>query len=422
MAHIRSAAQHLASEENMMAAKDSKAANAKQGQSLLVQGSKRRLLGDIGNTIVTAPAVRGQTGKENGKDGNAGLVKPRSNATAKQDIKDTSDAALRSSMAPRTRSQTLAARQAGLSMTSLLQTRSEAAVTNRMSLSSQPPVSPLPDIDSQDRNNPLAAPEYANDIYSYYKRVEPKYRVSPDYMVSQTDINEKMRGILTDWLVEVHLKFKLMPETLFLTCNLIDRFLEAKPVTRKNLQLVGVTAMLIASKYEEIWAPEVRDFVYISDKAYTREQILAMEKLMLNTLHFNLTLPTSYSFLARYIKAAGCHYDKQITMLTSYMIELCLPEYSTLKYSASMLATASLYAAMTAVGKADAFPKALMRHSGYTKDAILSCAATLVQLVQKAPTNSLNAVYKKYSNTKFAEASKLPPPVQIIEEAAAKGL
>jgi hypothetical protein len=140
-----------------------------------------------------------------------------------------------------------------------------------------------------------------------------------------------------------------MPETLFLTVNLIDRFLEKKQVTRRNLQLVGVTAMLIASKYEEIWAPEVRghtihractwgvvlqrslsfttletrrdrcrtplrrpspapthtkvrDFVYISDKAYTREQILECEKLVLNTLKFNLTLPTCYNFLARFLK------------------------------------------------------------------------------------------------------------------------
>ena len=83
-----------------------------------------------------------------------------------------------------------------------------------------------------------------------------------------------------------------MPETLYLTVNLIDRFLEAKQVTRKHLQLVGVTAMLVASKYEEIWAPEVRDFVYISDRAYTRDQILNMEKIMLNSLRFNLTVPS----------------------------------------------------------------------------------------------------------------------------------
>lgn len=70
--------------------------------------------------------------------------------------------------------------------------------------------------------------------------------------------------------------------------------------------------MLIASKYEEIWAPEIRDFVYISDKAYTREQIISMEKLMLNTLGFKLTLPTPYNFLARFLKAAGAHLDKQV--------------------------------------------------------------------------------------------------------------
>ena len=95
-------------------------------------------------------------------------------------------------------------------------------------------------------------------------------------MREQTDINDKMRAILIDWLVEVHLKFKLMSETLFLTTNLIDRFLTKESVSRKNLQLVGVTAMLLAAKYEEIWAPEVRDFVYISDKAYNRQQILDM--------------------------------------------------------------------------------------------------------------------------------------------------
>ena len=80
-----------------------------------------------------------------------------------------------------------------------------------------------------------------------------------------------MRAILVDWIIEVHLKFKLLPETLFITVSLIDRYLEQIQIKRTNLQLVGVTAMLIASKYEEIYAPEVRDFVYITDNAYTKD-------------------------------------------------------------------------------------------------------------------------------------------------------
>ena len=80
-------------------------------------------------------------------------------------------------------------------------------------------------------------------------------------MRKQTDINAKMRSILFDWLVEVHLKFKLVPETLFMTCGLIDRYLEKEQVMRDRLQLVGIAAMFIASKYEEIFAPEYRSLV-----------------------------------------------------------------------------------------------------------------------------------------------------------------
>lgn len=77
------------------------------------------------------------------------------------------------------------------------------------------------------------------------------------YMDSQPEINEKMRAILIDWLVLVHYKFELSPETLYLTINITDRYLASKTTTRRELQLVGIGAMLIASKYEEIWAPEV---------------------------------------------------------------------------------------------------------------------------------------------------------------------
>jgi len=97
-----------------------------------------------------------------------------------------------------------------------------------------------------------------------------------------------MRAILVDWLVEVHLKFKLVPESLYLTVNLIDRYLEREQVNRQKLQLVGVTAMLIACKYEEIYPPIVKDFVYITDNAYTKEEILEMERKMLSVLDFNI--------------------------------------------------------------------------------------------------------------------------------------
>jgi len=96
-------------------------------------------------------------------------------------------------------------------------------------------------------------------------------------MRNHRDINEKMRAILVDWIIEVHLKFKLKPETLFLCINYMDRFLEKQQINRYKLQLVGVGAMLVASKFEEIYSPTFKDFVFITDDAYSSQEIFNME-------------------------------------------------------------------------------------------------------------------------------------------------
>ncbi|KAH9662427.1 Cyclin-B2-2 [Citrus sinensis] len=163
---------------------------------------------------------------------------------------------------------------------------------------------PIVDIDSWDAKNPLAVVEYVEDLFSYYRKMESFSCVSPEYMMQQFDINEKMRAILIDWLIEVHDKFDLMSETLFLSINLIDRFLSQQQVVRKKLQLVGLVAMLLACKYEEVSVPVVGDLILISDKAYTRKEVLEMESLMLNTLQFNMSVPTPYVFIQRFLKAA----------------------------------------------------------------------------------------------------------------------
>jgi len=263
----------------------------------------------------------------------------------------------------------------------------------------------------------MAAADYADALYSHYRRAERLYRPDPCYMrLVQRDVNERMRAILVDWLVEVHLKFKLMPETLFLTTHLIDRFLAAAPVSRKRLQLVGVTAMLVASKYEEIWAPEVRDFVYISDKAYDRAQILAMEREMLAALGYRLTVPTSYQFLARLLKAASAHYDKRLALFVAYCAELCLVEYGSLRYAPSELAAGVMYVAMRAMGREDPYPPRLAAHAGVPGAVVLAAAKDVVRAVARAPTATLTAVHRKYSSAKFMEAAKVPAPMEILDE------
>lgn len=141
----------------------------------------------------------------------------------------------------------------------------------------------IEDIDRLDGDNELAVVDYIEDIYKFYKIAEVSTENSAlqmsdllaavsesvlsglfqhenrplDYIEAQVEINSKMRAILADWIIEVHHKFELMPETLYLTMYIIDQYLSLQPVLRRELQLVGVSAMLIACKYEEIWAPEV---------------------------------------------------------------------------------------------------------------------------------------------------------------------
>ena len=139
-----------------------------------------------------------------------------------------------------------------------------------------------------------------------------------------------MRGILMDWLLEVHNKFRLLPETLYLCVNIIDRFLSARPVSLAKLQLVGITCMFIAAKYEEVVAPTVQNFLYMADGGYTEEEILKAERYVLQVLDFSLQYPSPFNFLRRVSKADG--YDIQSRTLAKYLMEISLVDHTFLPF------------------------------------------------------------------------------------------
>ncbi|XP_062374941.1 G2/mitotic-specific cyclin-B2-like [Sardina pilchardus] len=196
----------------------------------------------------------------------------------------------------------------------------------------------IEDIDEGDGDQPQLCSEYVKDIYAYLRSLELQQTIRAKYMTGY-EINERMRALLIDWLIQVHSRFQLLPETLYMTVAILDRFLQVQPVSRRKLQLVGVTAMLLASKYEEMFAPEVGDFAYITDNAFSRAQIREMEVLILRGLNFELGRPLPLHFLRRASKAGNADIGKHT--LAKYLLELTMTDFEMVHYRPSELAAAA---------------------------------------------------------------------------------
>merc|ERR1719419_2176712 len=249
------------------------------------------------------------------------------------------------------------------------------------------------DIDADDAGNPQLVVEYVNDIYAYLRQLESEQCVKADYLAGQTEVLPKRRAVLVDWLVGVHLQFHLLQETLYTTVAILDRFLqvEVDSVSRNKLQLVGVSAMLVAAKYEEIYAPEVKDFVYITNRTYTEKEILKMEIRILATLNFDLGRPLPLHFLRRASKAGGV--EAATHTLAKYIVELSLGVYSLCDLPPSKLSAAALALAMRMLDPAASLETVwnnnLVHYTKYTLEEIRPTVERLATVLINAPSAKL---------------------------------
>ncbi|MCL7034280.1 hypothetical protein MKW94_030548 [Papaver nudicaule] len=255
------------------------------------------------------------------------------------------------------------------------------------------PKEPIIDIDKEDVNNILAGVEYVEDLYKVYKLAESSSQVG-DYMDQQKEIDVDMRLGLVDWLIGIqHNKLKLPSEVLFLTMHIVDKYLELNLVAQEDFVLLGLSAMLIAGKYEEDKPPGVQEYVTIACGLYTRKQILGMEKSILGKLGWTLTVPTTYHFLVRFIKTAVA--DKEMEDTAFFMAELGLMQYATIKYSPSLLAASAVYAAKLYLKITPFWNETLEFHTGFSESQVTECAQKLLSFHSEAVEN-LQAAYKKY--------------------------
>lgn len=256
------------------------------------------------------------------------------------------------------------------------------------------------DLDAEDAEDPLMVSEYVNEIFTYLKEVEKATMPNPNYMEMQKDLAWKMRGILTDWLIQVHSRFRLLPETLFLCVNIIDRFLSARVVSLVKLQLVGITCMFIAAKVEEIISPSARNFLYCADSSYSETEILQAERYVLKTLDWNLSYPNPIHFLRRISKAD--QYNVQTRTIAKYLMEIQCLEWRLISAPPSVLAAASVWLARLILGREDWTPN-LAHYSSYPESALIPTANIMLNYILKEPKHE--SFYKKYASKKFLKVS-----------------
>ncbi|XP_074022241.1 G2/mitotic-specific cyclin-B1 [Numenius arquata] len=261
------------------------------------------------------------------------------------------------------------------------------------------------DVDVDDGGDPNLCSNYVKDIYKYLRDLEENRPVRPKYLAGQ-EINGNMRAILMDWLVQVQMKFRLHQETLYMAVGIIDCFLQNNTVSKKMLQLVGITAMFIASKYEEIFPPHVGDFVYVTDHTYTTFQICQMEMKILRALDFFLGRPVPPHFLRRASKIAEV--DLEQHTLAKYLMELSIVDYDMVHFPPSKTAAAASCLALKLLNGCEWTPT-LQHYTSYTEHDLLPVMQHLAKniiLVNEGITKQM-AIKNKYASSKNGKISAI---------------
>ncbi|KLU87547.1 G2/mitotic-specific cyclin-B [Magnaporthiopsis poae ATCC 64411] len=255
-------------------------------------------------------------------------------------------------------------------------------------------------LENDDFEDPLMVAEYANEIFDYMLDLETRSMPNPDYMSHQDDLEWKTRGILVDWLIEVHTRFHLVPETLFLAVNIVDRFLSEKVVPLDRLQLVGITAMFIASKYEEVMSPHVTNFRHVTDDGFSESEILSAERYILQTLKYDLSYPNPMNFLRRISKADN--YDVNSRTVGKYLMEISLLDHRLMQFRPSHIAAAAMALSRIILDRGE-WDETLAHYSGYTDEEVEPVVHLMLDYLSRPIIHE--AFFKKYASKRFLKTS-----------------
>lgn len=246
------------------------------------------------------------------------------------------------------------------------------------------------------RNNAQVPYEYFNEFLETYCREEKtlEFKIKPNFMKNQQDINCRMRAIIVNWIIEVHDRFKLLPDTLFLSVIIFDRYMSIiNNIDKNRLQLIGVTSLLIACKYEEIFSPEVRDFICILDREYEREDLMEEENNILKILKFEVTYPSAL----RYYEILRIKFgiEERYYKYGNYLLELCLLDCKFSKYLQAVIATTVCFIVLKLFQKVS-FEKFMINKIKINEKEIMDCLIDICFMVEYIDGSIYPAINKKY--------------------------
>ncbi|CCW70954.1 unnamed protein product [Phytomonas sp. Hart1] len=264
--------------------------------------------------------------------------------------------------------------------------------------------------------------EYSPDICNYFLQVEQELYHDRMYMTWQPEITEKMRRVLIDWLTDVNIEFKNHSETFFLAVDIIDRFLSKREISRGKLQLVGIAAMLISAKHEEVWPPSVRECVVVTASTYSESELIKMECEIACELGFRFTVPTLYPLACFFLSPKN--YRSEVRDASFMFLESATHSYIMLSHLPSRIAAACVLLGIILVANnSNKFDKGytleylwyneiLPFPGGISLDEIRPVALQLLTFTQKlcSASSRLQAIRRKYLSSMFHGVASLEFP------------
>ena len=254
--------------------------------------------------------------------------------------------------------------------------------------------------------------EYTDEIFQNLINEEDiiNLEIDANYLEYQPEINEKMRAILIDWLIDVNNRFHYKEETLYTTIYIMDRYLSKKVIKRKRFQLLGITSLFIASKLNEIYFRRISDYSFISDNTYTQDEIKIMEEDISKTLNFDFLFPSPLSFFEILSKKLGIYEDLNSYYYGQCLMQTFLMDIRSLNYSYSTIACTCCYIVMKFY-KNENYKicynskfytvKKINIYSDINSYIIKECAKNICSVISEYFNSNIQATFNKFKDYQF---------------------